>query len=102
MGQDARIAEILGQDVRAVQIAASGTVVAGPARLRGIYINSLVGGGAVEFKDGGSGGTSRLILTHPAAVGTVYVPLPDGGIPFGTDIDATMAVGIDTITVFYR
>lgn len=101
MGQGSGIAEVAGQEVRAVEIAATGTALAQAARLRGVYIQPGTGG-AITLRDGGAGGAVKLPLTAGAVDHGVYIPLPDGGIQFDTDIHATLVIGVGAITLFYR
>ena len=93
------IREALDQPVRATEVTGTGAALGQPARLRGVYIASG-SGGAIALRDGGAGGTVRLELT--AGGSDVMVAIPDGGIPFTTDIHATLAAGVDAITLFYR
>ena len=57
-GRGGGIAEVSGQDVRAVQVTATGTAVATPARLKGIDIASAAAGGVITLRDYGAGGTT--------------------------------------------
>lgn len=102
MGRGSGVSEALDQEVRAVEISGTGTVLSGPGDVVGLYIASQAGGGAITLRDGGAGGTIKLPLTHPAVAGGTMIPIPKGRIRFATDIYATLAAGIDTITVFIR
>lgn len=90
-------------DVKAVTITETGTVVAGPARVKGVYMSmDPTTGGGVVFTDGGSGGTERLTLTTPATAtaNPIWVDFAQYGIRFKTDVYATMT-NVDSITVVY-
>ena len=71
-------------NVNAVNLTATGTVVAGRTRIRSIYCGGT--GGTVELKDGGSGGTTKFLLVM-AAGQTCDFP---GSIEFATDCHATL------------
>lgn len=85
-------------DIKAAALAATGTAVGGPVRVKGITI-SYASGGTVVLKDGGSGGTSRYSFTAPAAAGSINILLPGEGIRFETDVHATLAN--TTVVVYY-
>lgn len=86
--------------IRSAQLAASGTLVAGPGRLLHVHIVAAASAGTAEFKDDGGAGTSKLLLNTPAAIGPVEVPIPGGGILFSTDIDLTLATAT-FVTIIY-
>lgn len=85
----------------AARVTSTGTLVASGARLLGLWVVHGATGGTVELKDGGSGGTSRLVVDTAAAAGEGYVEVPGGGIPFGTDIHATLT-NVSGVTAFYQ
>jgi len=60
------------------------------------------GGGVVTvvLRDGGAGGTVRCSLDSASTTAPYYLPLPDAGILFTTDIHATIA-NATAVTVFY-
>lgn len=85
-------------DVKSLERATSGTVFAGPARVKGLTI-SYASGGTVVVKDGGSGGTTIWSFTAPAAAGSLNVLMPGDGIRCGTDV--YVALTSATATVIY-
>ena len=85
-------------DVLSAEKTSSGTVFAGPARVKSITI-SYASGGTVALKDGGSSGTTRWSFTAPAAAGTVHVLLPGEGVRYFTDVYATLSSA--TVNVVY-
>lgn len=85
-------------DVKASEKTTSGTVFAGPARVKGLSI-SYASGGTVVIKDGGSSGTTVWSFTAPAAAGSLSVLMPSDGIRCGTDV--YVALTSATATVIY-
>jgi hypothetical protein len=85
-------------DVKAVQVAASGTAYASPTRVKSVTI-SYASGGTVVLKDGGTSGTTKFSFTAPAAAGSEHVLLPGEGIRFETDVYAALSSA--TIMVCY-
>ena len=47
----------MSSDVKVVKLTASGTIFAGPARIKSIYYVAAASAGSIQIKDGGSGGT---------------------------------------------
>ena len=91
-------------DVKSTHLNASGSVVAGPARLAGF---TIVGGatlGTVQFKDGGASGTILCEVDVPGNtnVNSFYVLVPGTGIRYFTNIYATFTGGIAACTAFYQ
>ena len=74
----------MDHNVNALNLTSTGTVVAGPTRIRSIYCGATAG--TVELKDGGAGGTSKFLLAM--AAGQVC-DLP-GSIFFASDCHATL------------
>ena len=85
-------------DVKSVEKTVTGSVIAAPARLKGVLI-SFASGGTVVVRDGGASGTTVFSYTAPAAAGTVNVLIPGEGILCQTDIHVTLSNA--TATVFY-
>lgn len=85
-------------DVKSVEKTTTGSVIAAPARLKGLVI-SFATGGTVVVKDGGASGTTVFSFTAPAAAGVVPVMIPGEGILCRTDIHVTVTDA--TATVFY-
>lgn len=79
----------------------SGQLVAGKARVVGIWLRAGATAGSVVLKDGTSSGETRLTLNTPASAAfAAYVPL-DVGIDFFTDVDVTLSQA-DAVTIIYR
>ena len=90
-------------DVLSKHLNASGTVYAGPARLKGFSIcgvASLIG--TLLIKDGGVSGTVLVEIDIPANSNpnSFYVAIPQQGVRFNTAIFATMT-NIASVTFFY-
>ena len=85
-------------DVKSAEKTSSGSVFAGPARLKALTV-SYASGGTVEIKDGGSGGTTVWSFTAPSAAGSVHVLLPGEGILCSTSVYATLSSA--TVSVIY-
>ena len=86
-------------DVKSAAVAAAQTdasVYDGRARIKGILI-SYPSGGTVVLKDNA---TTVFSFTAPAAIGTVFIPVPGEGILCSTSVVATTAAST-TAVVFY-
>lgn len=90
-------------DVSASNVEASGTAVGGPCRIRGLHFNDTAGGtaGSVTLKDGGSGGTTKLVINTPGGGVGEDVVIPGSGILFETDVYVTLT-NVDAATVFFQ
>lgn len=78
---------------------ATGTIYSGATNLGGYQIKPGGTAGAIEFRDGGSGGTLLLeidITTNTAVISTL---LPGNGIRFSANIHVTLPTGA-AITIF--
>ena len=95
------IHENVGQNVRSNNIAATGTVISGPARLKGVWYRGTAAAQSVVLRDGGAGGTTMLTLEGLAVADTRYLELPEGGMVFATDVHATLT-NVDSLTLIYR
>jgi hypothetical protein len=71
-------------------------------RVKSIYINASSSAGSVTLLDGGSSGTSKIVLDTPASAtdNPVYVNIPGEGVLFKTNVYATLA-NVTSITVFF-
>ena len=72
------------------------------ARIKAIY---YVAGsaGSISFKDGGSGGTEKILLATPASTagnGSTYILIPGDGVVFEADPYLTIT-GPTSVTFFY-
>ena len=71
------------------------------ARVKSIYIVPAATAGSVVFKDGGTGGTTRLTLnTVASAAQPTYLLLPGEGLLFSTNIFVDVT-DIGSVMVFY-
>ena len=78
-------------DVKNEHLNASGLLVAGPTRVKGMVLTSVGGGaGSVLLKDGGSGGTTRIEIDVPATAAFHSVTIPGEGVRFATNVYATL------------
>ncbi len=86
-------------DVKAKSLSVSGSVYGGRTRVRGIVITPGASAGSVTLKDGGSGGTSIMVIDTVAQGEAFNVIIPGEGVLFATDVYATLSNA--TATVFY-
>lgn len=86
--------------VKTAKATSTGTLVSGSARLLGLHYVASGSAGTITLKDGGSGGTARLALDTPAAVGSQFVPVAGGGLRFATDVHATLS-NVTSVTAVY-
>jgi len=82
------------QNLTTKNLTATGTVVASRTRIRAIYCGATAG--TVQLKDGGTGGTSKFLLTMTAGQ-TIDLP---GSIEFATDCHATLTTA-NSVTFVY-
>lgn len=87
-------------DVKSVTLTATGTMAAGPARVRKIAWVNTTSAGRIILKDGGSGGTTLVDLNLGLVAGYADCDLPANGVRFSTDVylDLTNAT---SVTIFY-
>lgn len=76
--------------VQAVRITATGTVWAGPGRVRAYTLVAGAAAGTVVLRDGGAGGTILATFDSPASATWQQSLDMDGGIKFNTSIHATL------------
>ena len=91
----------MNSDVKSTRVTTSGTIFAGPARVKAIAILDGATAGTLSIRDGGASGAIVLTLDTPgAATGKQWFELPGNGIRCGTDVyaDFDQAVGV---TVLY-
>ena len=70
-------------------------------RVKSIYIVPSGTAGSVVFKDGGSGGTTRITInTVASATQPTYMLMPGQGILFETNVYADVT-NIGSVTIFY-
>jgi hypothetical protein len=87
-------------DVLSATRTTDGTLVAGPARIKGILLTTTSVAGSIVLKDGGASGTTRITLNTPAVAEMFNALLPGEGVRFNTDVylDTT---DVASVTVFY-
>lgn len=88
--------------VKSNRLNATGTVFAGPGRIRGIsWVDAGTTPSTLVFRDGGASGTTVLSLDGGTTAGEQHwIDVPEGGIRCETDIHVTIA-NVNFVTVFY-
>jgi hypothetical protein len=87
-------------DVKNEHLNASGLLVEGPTRVKGMVITSTgVGAGSVRLRDGGSGGDIRVEVDTPSSAAFHNVVIPGEGVRFATNVYATLSNCY--VSVFY-
>jgi len=86
-------------DVLSTSLSSSGSVYGARTRVRGLVITPGASAGSVTLLDGGSGGTSKMVINTPAAGQPFNVLIPGEGVLFSTTVYATLSNA--TVTVFY-
>ena len=91
---------VMQTDVLSSTRTTDGTLVAGPARIKGILLTTTATAGSIVLKDGGASGTARITLNTPAVAEMFNALLPAEGVRFYTDVylDTT---DVASVTVFY-
>ena len=91
---------VMQTDVLSSTRTTDGTLVAGPARIKGILLTTAATAGSIALKDGGASGTARITLNTPAVAEMFNALLPAEGVRFYTDVylDTT---DVASVTVFY-
>ena len=87
-------------DVLSATATADGTIVAGPARIKGILLTTTTSAGSVILKDGGASGTTRVTLNTPAVAEMFNALLPGEGIRFTSNVYVDVT-NVSSVTVFY-
>jgi len=88
-------------DVKSTHLTASGSIVSNPARLKSISYRGNGSNGNIQFKNGGSSGTTLVELDVGTSDSfTIYTLLPGEGVRFDTNIYASMT-NVSAITCFY-
>ncbi len=86
-------------DVKAISLAASGTVFGDRTRVRGMIIEPGASAGSVVLKNGGSSGTTVMTINTTANGETFNALIPASGVLFTTDAYAALTNA--KVTVFY-
>ncbi len=89
------------QDANSTQLAASGEVFGGPARVVGIHFVASATAGTITIRDGGATGAIKAVFATPAsATATGFIGLSDT--PFRCQTDAYCALtDVTSVTVIY-
>ena len=87
-------------DVLAVHTDATGTLVSGRNRLKGLIVTPGGTAGDIILRDGGSGGTIRLQFNLSTNQSAFSFTVPGEGVLFLTDIHVTLPTS-SKLTVFY-
>ncbi|NBT76580.1 MAG: hypothetical protein EBT15_11590 [Betaproteobacteria bacterium] len=88
-------------DVKSTRLDASGDVFAGRGRVKAIYVQPGTAAGSVTIKDGGTSGTSVIVLDTIANGQAVFLQLPEDGVLCQTSVYCTLAGTATKATVFY-
>lgn len=91
---------VMQTDVLSATATADGTIVAGPARIKGILLTTTSSAGSVVLKDGGASGTTRMTLNTPAVAEMFNALLPGEGVRFTTNVYVDVT-NVSSVTVFY-
>lgn len=86
-------------DVKAISLAASGSVFGDRTRVKGLVITPGASAGSVTLKDGGSSGTTVFTINTVANGQVESILIPGEGVVFSTNVYATLSNA--TVTVFY-
>jgi len=86
-------------DVKAISLAASGSVYDDRTRVKGLVITPGASAGSVVMKDGGSSGTTVFTINTVANGQVESILIPGEGVIFNTNVYATLTNA--TVTVFY-
>ena len=85
-------------DVKAKNIVATGASGVGKCRIKAVYFVGTATG-SISIKDGGSGGTERLVLGS-GVVGNTHILFPGEGISYDGDPYITLTT-VANVTFFY-
>ena len=86
--------------ISSTQLSANGTVFAGSARVKSIYVAHSGTAGTVVLKDGGSSGTAICTMNTAAVLGEYQMDIPYPGLRCGNP-HITIGGGVSFVTVFY-
>lgn len=88
-------------DVRATRLTASGSVFAGPARVKKIHYLAGAAAGTITVRDGGASGTVLAVIDTPAdAAVALDVGIPENGLRCETSAYVAFDNAV-AVTVFY-
>ena len=86
--------------ISSTQLAATGTVFAGSARVKSIYVAHSASAGTVVLKTGGSTGTTICTINTAAVLGEYQMDIPYPGLRCDNP-HITIGGGVSFVTVFY-
>ena len=86
--------------ISSTQLSGTGSVFAGSARVKSIYVAHSGTAGTVVLRDSGATGTVRCTINTAAAVGEYQTIVPEPGIRCGAP-HITVTGGVSFVTVFY-
>lgn len=87
--------------VASASTTSSASLVATPCTVLGVHWVGGASAGSVVLKDGGSGGTVKVTIPTPASAAAAgFVPIPGGGINFGTDVYCTLTQATGCTVVY--
>ena len=89
--------------ISSTQLAASGGVFGGSARIKDLWITHSATAGTVILRDGGATGTIKMTLNTAAAIGEYQCDIPEPGIRCQSSSGPYIAItgGVSFVTVFY-
>ena len=89
--------------ISSTQLSGTGSVFAGSARVKSIYVAHSGTAGTVVLRDNGATGTVRCTLNTAAAIGEYQTIVPEPGIRcvHATGPHITVTGGVSFVTVFY-
>lgn len=88
--------------VHATHASSTGVAFDQPAVLVGFYVSPGGTAGDVVLNDGGTGGTEKVRITLSSDSAGTDVNIPQGGIPFETDIAVSNLPTSSNVTLFYK
>ncbi len=89
-----------GSDIKAKTLTASGVVSAAPARLVAVHYMGHTSTGVIEFKNGGSGGTSVFSL-HVKSNDSGDLTIPAEGVKFDSEMYAVLT-NVTSAAFFFK
>lgn len=87
-------------DVKASHVEATGTVVSGRTRVKGLIVTPGGTAGDIILRDGGGTGTTRLQFNVSTNLTTFSISVPGEGVLYYTDVHITLPAAVKA-TVFY-
>jgi hypothetical protein len=88
-------------DVKSNEIDSSGSIVNGPARLKGIYVVGGATAGSIDFVDSTTSAGSILVTVDTVVTNAAYILIPGDGVKFTNGIYANFNGGAAATTAFY-